>query len=155
MSFRKTREFFKLLRKWKINYFKKKLSKNDKKYNISSKVTLLFKDAQIQYRPLSAKAKSSNEDVPMPMIDIQLPFNNHTHIVTWLDPKTMKPKSKPERSAMQKEDAESKPKKAKRRGRPRIYNIRPAPLFPVVMLKIYETDHPNVTLMVNDKSSSR
>lgn len=121
----------------------------------ASYTTTSFKDAQIQYRPLSAAAKSSNEDVPMPMIDIQLPFNNHTHIVTWLDPKTMKPKSKPERSAMQKEDAESKPKKAKRRGRPRIYNIRPAPLFPVVMLKIYETDHPNVTLMVNDKSSSR
>ena len=134
--------------------------KNDKKYNILSKVTLLLKDAQIQYRPLSGAAKSSNEDVPMPMIDIQLPFNNHTHIVTWLDPKTMKPKSKPERSAsaMQKPEdtAESQPKKAKkRRGRPRIYNIRPAPLFPVVMLKIYETDHPNVTLMVNDKSPSR
>ena len=81
----------------------------NKKYNILSKVTLLLKDAQIQYRPLSAAAKSSNEDVPMPMIDIQLPFNNHTHIVTWLDPKTMKPKSKPERSdSMQKEDARSK-----------------------------------------------
>ena len=81
----------------------------NKKYNILSKVTLLLKDAQIQYRPLSAAAKSSNEDVPMPMIDIQLPFNNHTHIVTWLDPKTMKPKSKPERSdSMQKEDVRSK-----------------------------------------------
>ena len=127
----------------------------NKKYNILSKVTLLLKDAQIQYRPLSGAAKSSNEDVPMPMIDIQLPFNNHTHIVTWLDPKTMKPRSKPETRNLQKEDAESKPKNAKRRGRPRIYNIRPAPLFPVVMLKIYETDHPNVTLMVNDKSPSR
>ena len=28
----------------------------------------------------------------MPMIDIQLPFNNHSHIVTWLDPDKMSPK---------------------------------------------------------------
>ena len=54
--------------------------------------TTSFKDAQIQYRPLAAAYRSKNEDVPMPMIDIQLPFNNHSHIVTWLDPDKMRPK---------------------------------------------------------------
>ena len=110
-----------------------------------SKVTLLLKDAQIQYRPLSGAAKSSNEDVPMPMIDIQLPFNNHTHIVTWLDPKTMRPKTKPERQSSV--DAKSKSLR-----QPRIYNIRPAPLFPVVVIKVYETDHPN---MVHNRTKNR
>ena len=110
-------------------------------------LTSTFKDAQIQYRPLSAG--NPNEDEPMPMIDIQLPFNNHTHIVTWLDPKTMRPKTKPERQSV---DAKSQ---SLRRPRPRIYNIRPAPLFPVVVRKVYETDHPNVTIMVKDRTKER
>jgi len=109
--------------------------------------TTSFKDAQIQYRPLSA---NPNEDEPMPMIDIQLPFNNHTHIVTWLDPKTLRPKTKPERQSVDGAKGESL-----RRPRPRIYNIRPAPLFPVVVRKVYETDHPNVTIMVKDKTKER
>ena len=109
-------------------------------------LTSTFKDAQIQYRPLSA---NPNEDEPMPMIDIQLPFNNHTHIVTWLDPKTMRPKTKPERQSV---DAKSE---SLRRPRPRIYNIRPSPLFPVVFRKVYETDHPNVTIMVKDRTKER
>ena len=59
--------------------------------------TTSFKDAQIQYRPYGSykyhKAEATvEEDVPMPMIDIQLPFNNHSHIVTWLDPDKMSPK---------------------------------------------------------------
>ena len=109
-------------------------------------LTSTFKDAQIQYRPLSA---NPNEDEPMPMIDIQLPFNNHTHIVTWLDPKTMRPKTKPERQSV---GAKSE---SLRRPRPRIYNICPAPLFPVVVRKVYETDHPNVTIMVKDRTKER
>ena len=42
--------------------------------------------------------------------------------------------------------------------RPRIYNIRAAPLFPIVtaVRKFYKTNHPNVTIMVkDDKSRSR
>ena len=58
--------------------------------------TTSFKDAKIQYRPYGSykyhKAEEEAEDVPMPMIDIQLPFNNHSHIVTWLDPDKMSPK---------------------------------------------------------------
>ena len=52
----------------------------------ASYATTSFKDAQIQYVPYRL------DDVPMPMIDIQLPFNNHSHIVTWLDPSKMRPK---------------------------------------------------------------
>ena len=52
----------------------------------ASYATTSFKDAQIQYVPFRL------DDVPMPMIDIQLPFNNHSHIVTWLDPSKMRPK---------------------------------------------------------------
>ena len=31
------------------------------------------------------------EDEPMSMVDIPLPFDNHTHVVTWLNPKQWRP----------------------------------------------------------------
>ena len=52
--------------------------------------TTSYADAQIQYRPLKART----DDVPMPMVDIKLPFSNNSHIVTWLDPQKMRPKSR-------------------------------------------------------------
>ena len=37
---------------------------------------------------------------------------------------------------------------AKKQRPPSIYNIRAAPLFPVVSRDIFQTDHPNVTIRV-------
>ncbi len=86
--------------------------------------TTSFKDAEIQYRPLHAKLDDNNDiredevttDEPMAVVDIESP-DNHTHIVTWLDPTKVMQRS------------HSVP-----RGRRRVsvYNIKMSPLFPVV-----------------------
>ena len=52
---------------------------------IASYSTTSFEDAQIQYVPYRL------EDIPMPVIDIELPYANRSHVVTWLDPAKMIP----------------------------------------------------------------
>ena len=47
---------------------------------IASYSTTSFEDAQIQYVPYRL------EDIPMPVIDIELPYANRSHVVAWLDP---------------------------------------------------------------------
>ena len=52
---------------------------------IASYSTTSFEDAKIQYVPYRL------EDIPMPVIDIELPYANRSHVVTWLDPAKMIP----------------------------------------------------------------
>ena len=77
----------------------------------------------------------------MPMIDIELPYANHSHVVTWLDPAKMRPKKlRPGRF------------RQKNSKKPSIYNIRPAPLYPIVQKReVFEAENPNISLEEVDR----